>query len=187
MCRTSAGVTLVELMISLVILGVVLAVVNGVFISSNRLYSQTAVRAGQQMSGRVSLSVMMTELRTAGCDPAQQGIVGIVDASETSAHVQADFNGDGAIGTAEPSENITYTWDPNAETLSRDPGTGPQVVMRNVTAFEFHYFDAANQELVPPLTAAQRDLIRSIQITATTETRRGGELTSDTRVSLRND
>jgi prepilin-type N-terminal cleavage/methylation domain-containing protein len=182
-----AGLTMVELLISLVIFGVVMVVLNGVFIGSNRLYGQTAVRAGQQMNERVALSVMTSELRTAGCDPTQAGIVSFVDADAATVHVLSDFSGDGAIQTAEPSEDITYTYDENARTLTRDPGAGAQVVMRNVSEFQLRYFDGDGAELVPPLTAAQRDLIRSVEIAVTTETRRGGEVTADTRVSLRNE
>jgi prepilin-type N-terminal cleavage/methylation domain-containing protein len=185
--RPDAGVTLVELAISLVIFGMVLVILNTVFISSNRVYGQTAVRARQQMSERVGLTLMMTELRTAGCDPGMAGIEAIPVASAISTRVQADYNGNGAIQTAEPSETVTYTFDANAETLSRDPGTGAQVMMRNVTNCTFRYFDANNVELIPPLTTAQRGTIRSIGIAITTETPRGGEISSDTRVTLRND
>ncbi|HKW15502.1 MAG TPA: prepilin-type N-terminal cleavage/methylation domain-containing protein [Candidatus Krumholzibacteria bacterium] len=183
----TAGVTLVELMISLVIFGVVLIILNTVFISSNRVYGSTAMRAGQQMSQLVGLSVITEELRTAGCDPNQNGLAAFAAATANSVHIQADFNGDGALQTAEPSENVTFTWTQNTQTVSRDPGTGAQVFMRNVSAFQFQYYDAANTELVPPLTAAQRDLIRSVRVAFTTTTNRGGVVTADTRVALRND
>ncbi|HET6462722.1 MAG TPA: prepilin-type N-terminal cleavage/methylation domain-containing protein, partial [Candidatus Krumholzibacteria bacterium] len=107
----SAGVTLIELVISIVIFGVVLVVLNTVFISSNRVYGQTTVRSRQQMSGRMGLSVMTTELRQAGCDPGNAGIESVAVATAASTRVQMDYSGNGAIETAEPSETVTYTYD----------------------------------------------------------------------------
>lgn len=184
---SQAGVTLVELMMAVLIFGIVLGVLNGVFFSSNRLYGNTTIRAGQQMSSRVGLSVMVTELRTAGCDPTQAGFAAILSATASNIQVQADYDGSGAITTAEPSENVTYTYDAGLGTVSRNPGTGAQVVLRNVSAFAFTYFDANNAAMVAPVAAANRALIRSIGITLTTQTDRGGDVSANTRVTLRND
>ncbi len=182
------GLSLVELVVTVVVLGIVLAVVNQIFFSTTRLYGNTSVRAGQQMSARAGLSVMMTELRTAGCDPSipPAGIQGVLSAASDTVHVQADLTGDGAIQTAEPSEDITYFYDPGLMAVMRDPGTGPEVMIPDVTACAFTYFDVNNQPLVAPLNPADRDRVRSIGINITTETERGGEMTSTTRISLRN-
>ncbi len=143
------GVTLVELIMAVLIFAIVLAVLNGVFFSSNRLYGTTAVRAGQQMNARVGLSVMVTELRTAGCDPGLQGVANMLSATGDSAHVLADYDGDGAIETVEPSETVLL--------LRRQPDggySGPwyrfQAMIRNVTAFTFTYFNANNQVMACP-------------------------------------
>jgi prepilin-type N-terminal cleavage/methylation domain-containing protein len=181
------GVTLVEMMMAVLIFAIVMVVVNGVFFSSNRLYGNTTVRAGQQMNARVGISVMVTELRTAGCDPLQIGVPAVLTAAADSAHVRADYDGDGAISTAEPSEDILYYYDAGQQAIIRDPGTGPQVMIRNVTAFTFTYFDEDSQELAQPIAANDLDRVRSIGIALTTQTERGGEVTTDTRVTFRND
>jgi prepilin-type N-terminal cleavage/methylation domain-containing protein len=181
------GFTLVEMAMAVLIFGIVLVVLNQVFFSSNRLYGSTAVRAGQQMNARVGLSVMVTELRTAGCDPLQVGIPGVVTAASDTAHVRADYNGDGAISTAEPSEDILYYYDPGLMAVVRDPGTGPQMMIRNVTNFVYSYFDETGAAMGLPVAANDLDRVRSIGITLTTQTERGGQVTTDTRVTLRND
>jgi hypothetical protein len=173
-------------MMTVLIFGMVMLVINNVFFSTNRLYGNTTIRAGQQMNARAAVSVMLTELRTAGCDPNQNGIAGILTAEADTVHVQADFNGDGAIQTAEPSETVRYYYDPAREAVVRDPGTGPQVMITNVTACTFTYFDATNNQLAAPVTGNTVDLIRSIGINVTTTTDQGGEMVTDTRVSLRN-
>ena len=182
------GFTLVEMMVTVIILGIVLAVVNQVFFSTTRLYGNTSVRAGQQMSARAGLSVMANELRTAGCDPSipPVGIQGLLGAASDTVHVQADLTGDGAIQTAEPSEDVMYYYDAGQQAVMRDPGTGPQVMIPNVSACQFTYFDVNNNALAAPLDAADRGRVRSIGINITTQTDRGGQMTVNTRISLRN-
>lgn len=178
--------TLVELIVTVIVLGIVLATVNQVFFSTTRLYGSTSTRAGQQMSARAGLSVMVAELRPAGADPIRQGIQPLVSATIDSVHVQSDLTGDGAIQTAEPSEDVTYYYDPNLMAVMRDPGTGPQVMIPNVTACVFTYFDRDNLPIAAPLAANDLGLVRSIGIAITTQTERGGEVSASTRVALRN-
>jgi prepilin-type N-terminal cleavage/methylation domain-containing protein len=180
------GLTLVELVVTVIILGMVLLVVNQVFFSTTRIYGSTSTRANQQMNARAGLSVMITELRPAGSDPAEQGIQGVLSAQSDTVHVQADLSGDGAIQTAEPSEDIMYYYDANAEAVMRDPGTGPETMIPNVTACTFTYFDVDNQPIAAPVAANQLELVRSIGIDITTQTDRGGQVTVSTRVALRN-
>jgi prepilin-type N-terminal cleavage/methylation domain-containing protein len=180
-----SGMTLVELMMAVLIFGMVLVVLNGVFFSTNRLYGNTSVRAGQQMNSRAGLSVMVTELRTAGCDSAQVGIAPFVSADVQSAHIQSDYDNNRVITTAEPSEDVTYSYDNNQQAILRDPGTGPQVIIRDVSAFQFTYFDANGAPMATPVAAGQLSQIRSIGIALTTHTRRGGDVTTNTLVSLR--
>jgi prepilin-type N-terminal cleavage/methylation domain-containing protein len=185
--KRNDGLTLVEVMMTLLIFATVLAVVNNVFFTTQGLYSRTQQRAGQQMSTRAGLSVMMTEIRALGCDPTDSGIAGIRSAGADSCRFQSDFNGDGAIQLIEPSEDVVYYYDSDLETVFRDPGTGPQVFITDVTQFAFQYFDDNNQQLGPlPLTNQLIPEVRSIGIVITTETPRGGEINSTARMGLRN-
>lgn len=182
------GLTLVELVVTIIVLGIVLLAVNQIFFSTTRLYGSTSVRAGQQMSARAGLSVMASELRTAGCDPSlpPAGIQGVLSATSDTVHVQSDLTGDGAIQTAEPSEDVMYFYDAGQLAVMRDPGTGAEVMIPNVTAFTLTYFDVDNNPLAVPLDAADRGRVRSIGIDITTETDRGGQATTTTKISLRN-
>jgi len=181
------GLTLVEVMMTLLIFAVVLAVVNNVFFTTQRLYSRTSQRAGMQMSTRAGLGVIVTEMRAMGCDPAEAGIAGIRRAKQDSCRFQSDLNGDGVIQTVEPSEDVVYFYDPAQETVFRDPGTGPQPFITNVTQFIFTYFDENNNLLGPlPLSNALIPQVRSIGILITAETPRGGEINTATRIGLRN-
>lgn len=181
------GLTLVEMMMTLLIFAVVLAVVNNVFFTTQGLYTQTQQRAGMQMSTRASLGVMVIELRSVGCDPTEAGIAGIRRATQDSCRFQADVSGDGVIQTVEPSEDVVYYYDSDQETVFRNPGTGPQTFMTDVTQFAFQYFDQNNNQLGPlPLPNNLLSQVRSIGIVVTAETPRGGEMSTSTRVGLRN-
>lgn len=187
MLRNSRGLTLVEVMMTLLIFAVVLAVVNNVFFTTQGLYTRTQQRAAMQMSTRAGLAVMMTELRSMGCDPTETGIAGMRSAHADTCRFQSDINGDGAIQTVEPSEDVVYYFDSDQEIVFRDPGTGPQIFITNVTQFTFQYFDSNNQVLGPlPLNNQLIAQVRSVGIAITAEAPRGGEINTTTRIGLRN-
>jgi hypothetical protein len=132
---------------------------------------------------------MTTELRQAGADPSNPpaGIVGIVHADSGNVHIRADLSGDGLIQTAEPSEDVTYNWDPATQTLSRDPGAGAATLLTHVTSMRLTYFDASNNPLTTlPLSTSDAALVHVIGITVTTEDRDSHPLTLTTKVTLRN-
>lgn len=187
--RPDAGMTLVELMVTMVVLVVVLLIVSGILVSTNHLHQKTVRRAEVQGASRQGVSLMTTELRQAGADPGdpQIGLVGIVTAQANLVRIRADLNGDGVIQTSEPSEDITYSFDPVAKAILRDPGSGPQVLVPNVTAMTLTYFDAANQPLGPlPLSAVNAARVRALGLTVTSEDRDSRPLTLTTRIMLRN-
>ncbi len=185
--ENSKGLTLVEFMVSVLILGLVLAVLFSVFTTTNRMYWRTSERSYLQMNSRAAIEVMAQEIRSAGCDPSGVGLGGILMADSDSIRIQADLNGDGAIQTNEPSEDVLYFFDSANQTLVRDPGTGPQIIVDNVTNVTFSYFDWANNSIsMFPLPADSIAQVRSIGVVITTEMQRGGQVNYATRVGLRN-
>ena len=140
-----------------------------------------------QMNARTGLGVMMTEIRAAGCDPTEVGIIGIVRAAQDTVRFRSDLNGDGAITTVEPSEDVIYFYNPGTETVYRNSGAGAAAMIPNVSAMSFAYFDEDDQPLTPlPLNAARAARVRSVGITLTSETPKGGQLNPSTRIGLRN-
>jgi type IV pilus assembly protein PilW len=189
-CRGPApGFTLVEILVTLMILGTVVSILSTVLISSDRTHRRTARRAEVQAATRQALSLVTTELRQAGADPRipPLGLVGVVSADSSAVRVRADLNADGAIQTTEPSEDVTFTYDPGTQRLLRDPGSGASAALDHVTDMRFSYFDASNQPLASlPLSASDRALVRSIGVTVTCEDEDSEPFTLSTRVTLRN-
>lgn len=181
------GMTMVELMITTLVFGIILAVLNSVFFSSNTMYAKTNERIGLQMNSRMGLSILTTELRQAGCDPTGMGVTAVVRATADTIRVQSDSNGDGAISTAEPSEDVTYFFDNATQSLNRDPGTGAAVIVPNVSNATFTYLDGSNNVLGPtPLDANQANRVRTIAVTLTTTSANAGNITLTTSIALRN-
>lgn len=181
------GFTLMELMVTLTILGLVLVVVTSILVSTGRVESRTVRRAAVQASSRQAVSLMTTELRQAGMDPVPAGIVGIVSAQAKSIRVRADLSGDGTIQTAEPSEDVTYAYNDTTRVVTRDPGSGPAAILANVTSLQFSYFDSANQPITPlPLSATDAARVAAIGLTVTTENKDSQPITLTTRITLRN-
>lgn len=183
------GMTLIELMVTTLVLGAVLMVVTGILLSTGRLESRTVRRAGVQASSRQALMLMATEIRQAGADPSSPpiGVVGVVSADSHRVRIRADLNGDGAIQTAEPSEDVTYAYDAASGVLTRDPGTGPSAVLTDVTFLQMSYFDAAGQPITPlPLSTANAARVAAVGLVVTAEGRDTHPVSVTTRITLRN-
>lgn len=181
------GMTLIEVMLAMLMLGVVMIVITGVFISSHDLYGKTNRRANMQMNARLGLVVMTREIRQAGCDPDGLGIPSVVYAAADTLHIQSDLDGDGILETVEPSEDVTYFYDSNAQILYRDPGSGPQILVQRVRNMSIVYRDVNDNVLAPlPLTPELAAQIRSVTVSVTARGREKEEYTLTTRIALRN-
>lgn len=183
------GLTLIELLVTTLVLGAILMVVTGILLSTGRLESRTVRRAGVQASSRQTIQLMTTELRQAGADPSTPpiGLAGIVSADSHMVRVRADLNGDGAIQTTEPSEDVTYAYDAASGVLTRDPGAGASPVLTGVTFLRMAYFDAAGQPITPlPLSAANAARVATIGLSVTSEGRDTRPVSVATRITLRN-
>jgi len=183
------GMTLIEILITTVILVGVILIVMTILIHSSKLHSKTMRRVESQGDARQAVSLLSTEIRQAGADPHNPpiGVVPIVAADSVTLHVRSDLNADGVIETAEPSEDVTYFYNAGTRTLTRDPGSGASTVLANVSAMAFSYFDASGNPLLPvPLTTANAALVHSIGVSLTTVGRDSLPLNLSTTITLRN-
>jgi type II secretory pathway component PulJ len=166
-------------MISLAIFGVIMGVLFGFLVGARNSYSDTREKAQYQQSMRAVMSLITREIRSAGCDPLDDGFnfdkFGVADAGQLQ--VRMDLNGDMDIVDIGPDENVSYAF--AGGNLTRDNGNGPQVILRGIQAFTFTYFDAV-------LSAANRDLVRFVGINIQGQTDQGEPVTYSTRIALRN-
>lgn len=179
--------TLVEMMVSLAIFAVAMGVIFTFLVNSRRSYSNVSERVEYQQSIRGAFTLVTRELRSAGCDPQQVGFNRFLIANAQHLQCRMDLDGDGIIEIVEPAEDVTYQFQPAAEELTRDMGNGPQTILRNVTGLSFRYFDGDGTPLATlPLSSADRDAIRFVEIDIAGESDRGEPVNYVARILIRN-
>jgi len=181
------GMTLIEMMVALAIFAVVTTVVIGFLTGSRRTYESTSDRAHYQQSARAVLSLVTRELRSAGCDPTEVGIEKLVVADATTLRCRMDLDGDGSTLGTNPDEDIRYVYDATSAELWRTTASGTVTILRDVDGLFFDYRDADGALLgTTPLTSADRERVRFVDIQLSGELDNGEPVTYQTRIHLRN-
>lgn len=181
------GLTLVEMMVSLAIFGVIMGVVFGFMKGTRTNYDETRHQVQYQQSVRAVVSLLTGELRSTGCDPAGVGFDRFFLADDSAIRCRADLNGDADITDQNPDEDVFYSFNNATGELSRDNGSGAIVILRGLTNVQFTYLDGDGNVLNgTPLNAADRDLVKYVQISIAGETSDGQPVDYQTRVLVRN-
>lgn len=199
--------TLVEILIAMVMVGIVMAGVYTVFISTNRSYHTQDRVAEAQQRVRVGIDSMVRDIRMAGLDPAVDPAIdpvdgngaGIKEATATKLRLTADFDMNGVIDNqdgASPVNQERITYDFSNNTLRRQlyentgNATGWQTLVNDVSVLSFSYLDANDAPITVPVSAVNLTNIRTVEISMTVEGEdvRGEAFwrTLNTRVSCRN-
>lgn len=181
------GLTLTELMITLSIFGVIMAVIMGFIVGARNSYSDTRQRAQYQQTMRAVMSMMTRELRTAGCDPSGASFESFTIADDDLFQCRMDFNGDSDVADVQPDEQVAYVLQAGTGLLFRVANSGVVPILTGVDNLTFNYFDENGVELVNvPLTATDRALVRHVTITIGGQTQRGEPVSYTSRVAMRN-
>lgn len=181
------GLTLVELMISLSIFGIVVGVVFAFMVDARDSYTSTRERVQTQQGMRAVMTLMTRELRAAGCDPTGAGFETFSVATSNALQCRADLNGDGDVLDQIPDETVTYAFNAATGELIRADGAVAMTILRGMTNMNFTYFDANGVVLgAVPLSALDRALVRFVEVQMDGETERGEQVNYTARVALRN-
>lgn len=162
-CASSAGFSMVEMLLALGALAVLFGAVYTGFERLNRSYMAENVKAVTQQSARIGVETMVQDMRLAGLNPLGTAGAGIVGAAATSFHFTADVNYDGDI--EDPFEDITYAL--SGTNLMQTNHLGPEVALEGVTNLTFTYFDSAGAAISADELAARLQDIRSIGLALT--------------------
>lgn len=173
------GFTLVELMITVAISGIITAAIYSAYIAQQRTYLAQEQVAEMQQNIRAAIGMMEREIRMAGYDPNDDAGAGITIASAGRIGFTQDITnstgtaseGDGSLDG--PNENITFGFsnthdsgpdgiaDAGVAPLGRDTGGGFQPIAENIQAIEFYYTMKDGTATTAPATLAD---IRSVQV-----------------------
>jgi len=205
--KNHEGFTLVELLVSMVIVGVVMAGVYSAYYTQQKSYQVQEQVAGMQQNLRAAMSLMEREIRMAGYDPTGNANAGIITAGANTISFSQDItggesdgkdnDGDGSVDEADEdqygdgdtndsNETITYSLydssvdaDTTADDLGRQTGAGSrQLVAENITALSFFYLDENEQPLSSPVDTSK---VRWVVISMAARTARSDPGFSKTR------
>jgi len=131
------GFTLVELLVTLAVSGILLTAVSQLFISSNRMYTVQEQVLRIQQEVRSGLDRFSRDVRMAGYNPTDSASsAGFTTASPTNLRIQYDFDDDGTCDI-----DREYQYDASDRTLEvqRDGSGGFQTLVNEVTSLGFQY------------------------------------------------
>ena len=181
------GLTLIELMVSLSMFGIVVGVVFGFMVNARDSYSSTREKVQYQQGMRAVISLMTRELRSTGCDPTSAGFEAFGIATTTALQCRADLNGDGDVTDVGPDETVTYAYNAGTGELVRADGFAAMTILRGLNDVRFTYYDQAGAVLAAvPLSALDRAAVRFVEVTLDGLSDRGEPVNYTARIALRN-
>ena len=192
------GFTLIEVLITLAISGVIMTGVYTAFKSQQDSYLAQEQVAELQQNIRAGLDIMTRDIRMAGYDSERSAGAGITTANAGQLSFTQDLNNDGTIGSNEevdygftpatsnpnydvardgiPDVDSDSDGVPDAMALGKQVGTGGyQPIAESIQAIEFNYLDEAGN-----VTAALGN-IRSVEISILARARRPDRNYTDNR------
>jgi len=135
--RNSVGFTLVELLVTLAVSGVLLTAVTQLFISSNKMYTVQEQVLRIQQEVRSGLDMLARDIRMSGYDPTDSASnAGFTTANSTNLRIQYDFDEDGVCNK---DREYQYSSDDQNLEIQRDGSGGYQTLVNNVNSMNFQY------------------------------------------------
>ena len=147
------GFSLVELLVTMVVILAVLATVTQIFIRSDKVYRQQRSQLDRRASTAATLDMIVRLLRqaqTIATDPDGNGLL-------DSVALTADWNprdGD----TTDPYENIRFSAANGALVKLEPTDAAPVAFADGITSLNFAYFNPAGGAVLNPLVATQAQL-----------------------------
>jgi prepilin-type N-terminal cleavage/methylation domain-containing protein len=169
----SNGVSLIEVLVSLLILGLVAGGLHQFYLVMLRSVALLSTASQSEEGARISIEIIERDLRSAGFSPGGTLGAGVLYAATDSLRIARDLNGDG--DTEDANERVAYSFDQGGRRLMRRLGDAPAQPMLNDLAengLGFAYTAEGGQELVASsggLDDNERPRIRRVDITLAVE------------------
>jgi prepilin-type N-terminal cleavage/methylation domain-containing protein len=145
----NAGFSLVELLMSLLILGILTA---SLFPFLNDFQRETACRSETQAvldNIRIAIETLEKYIRQAGNDPHGAGFQGVTIVSDQAVTIRSDLKGSKGSDKGDPNgdvsgpdENVTLRFNPANQSVEIVAGGTAQIVCNRIGNLKFRYYDA---------------------------------------------
>lgn len=146
------GFSLVEFLLSTLILFVVAGAIFGLLAQTQRTASYQSEVQGVLENTRIAMETVERIIQQAGNDPSQTGFEGITITSATEVRVRSDLTGSGGLGspdkgdpdgdTNDSGEDVTIRYNATARTIELIPAGGTATaIASNISAFDLQYLD----------------------------------------------
>jgi type IV pilus assembly protein PilW len=165
--KHNQGYTLVELLISMTIAGIVMAAVYTTYYSQQKSYVAQEQVTAMQQNLRSAMFFLEREIRMSGYDPTGNAGAGIATANVGTINFTTDLDGDGS--TTGANENITFSM--SGDDLLRNGN----IIAENIDVLDFVYLNDEGEVLNDDgngNVVASIPNIRSVQITMVARTDR---------------
>jgi len=161
--RREGGFTIIDLLVSMGLSGIVFSAITTTFVSQTQSYDAQEQIVEMQQNARAAMDIMSREVRMAGFSPTGASFDG-VHYHNDQIHIQADLNGDG--DKDDTNEDLRYRHDSTNNLIERDDDdlNNWTPLVENIQAFNFNYLDSNGNS-----TTTSAD-IRQILITITART-----------------
>ena len=193
--RSTAGFTLIEVLVSLAILGFVLAGAMTLFSKTTNHNTSQEMLVTVSRDLRAAKLLLVDEIRSAACNPHNKTFVGFLDDGDDRMDTDANsirftrdidnkdsdelYEPDGAVDAS--NEDIAYYRKDSAGAIlnpgNNTPGTlvrvtqggVPQPVADNITDLQFQYYDSSNTLIDPATMSSDVVLgrIRTVEVLLT--------------------
>lgn len=161
------GFTLIELMVTLGVMGILMTSLYSSFTSQHRTYAAQNRKVEMMQSARASIDIMAREIRSARFKEIGTELNGIPVATANTIRILADFNEDG--DTSDEKEDITYAYDIQNLQITRTTPSETVVFCYDVTGLAFSYTMADGSVTSTPSNTAD---IRKVTINLGVRARR---------------
>lgn len=174
--KTSAGFSIVELLIAMIIMLIVLGLASNLFSKSFSTRQRESSRTDALTAAQAALNVMSREISNSGYGLVGNGIV-VADSDplKQRLHILSNTTNTNNVIT-DPLENITYFFDDASKSILRYDANGkgvnsPQtsIIINRISNVNFQYFDYKDSS--PPLPVSNFPTINTgrIRVTITVE------------------
>jgi type IV pilus assembly protein PilW len=185
---TQAGITMVELLVVLCIMGVISVLIVGLMAKLRRSYTTQSVVSDVQESTRAAIDYISNDIRMAGYDPLNMANAGIENMTATSLRITSDRNANGEIENLD-RERVSFVYDVPNQRLQQIlyEGTASamtDILISNVTGVTFSYFNQDGNVTTDPEEVRTVEILLAVEQLAARDD--PVQRTYTTRVKCRN-